>query len=112
VLQLGLERGDLVGVGDDEHAVAVTGTGARVAREVVAEHVPRDEHDRAPEHDEPRQQRVAGDELEHRYRQRCGRGRAHRGEQRGAPVARLVRQPEAVRRDREEEHVAERPREA
>ena len=90
MVQLDLERRDLVGVRDHEHTVTVSGAGTGIAGEVIAEHVPGNEHDRAPEDHEPREQRVTRDELEHRHRQRGGSSGSGRREQRGAAIPRLV----------------------
>ena len=99
-LQLPHEVVDLVGLGDDDHAVARVGAGAAVTGHRRAQHVPRHQHDRAPEHDEPREQRVADDELHERDRQRRGERRADGAPPRRPAGARLLGQPEPVRGER------------
>ena len=103
-VQLPFEVIDLVGLGDDDHPVARVRPDAAVAGHRGAEHVPRHQHDRAPEHDEARQ----------RARRRRGAARARspsaavtvapdRAPPCGTARRRLLGKPERVGGQRQEQ---------
>ena len=85
-------------VADDHDAVA-SAARARVARERRAEHVPGHEDDGRAEHDEARQQRVADESWTSEIASAARAGGARRAATSAPGGARLLGQPERVRRE-------------